>query len=41
LFPGNFVKQAGWSGPNKDFVEEDRFIFCKALENFIQDTGPP
>ena len=33
------MKQAGWSGPIKDFVEEDRLIVRKALENFIQDAG--
>lgn len=31
--------QAGWSGPIKDFVEEDRLIVRKALETFIHDAG--
>jgi len=31
--------QAGWSGPIKDFVEEDRLIVRKALETFIEDAG--
>ncbi|MGB2296334.1 MAG: DNA/RNA helicase domain-containing protein [Poseidonia sp.] len=30
---------AGWSGPIKDFVEEDRLIVRKALETFIEDAG--
>ena len=30
--------QAGWSGPIKDFVEEDRLIVRKALETFIEDA---
>ena len=28
--------QAGWSGRIKDFVEEDRLIVRKALENFSE-----
>ena len=34
-----FVQQAGWSGPIKDFVEEDRLIVRKSLETFIEDAG--
>ncbi len=33
------MHQAGWSGPIKDFVEEDRLIVRKALETFIHDAG--
>jgi len=33
------MQQAGWSGPIKDFVEEDRLIVRKALETFIEDAG--
>ena len=32
-------QQVGWSGPIKDFVEEDRTIVRKALESFILDAG--
>ena len=32
-------QQAGWFGPIKDFVEEDRTIVRKALESFIEDAG--
>ena len=32
-------QQAGWHGPIKDFVEEDRTIVRRALESFIEDAG--
>ena len=33
------TNQAGWYGPIKDFVEEDKVIVRKALESFIEDAG--
>ena len=33
------TNQAGWYGPIKDFVEEDKVIVRKALESFIEDAS--
>ena len=33
------TNQAGWYGPIKDFVEEDKVIVRRALESFIEDAG--
>ena len=37
--PVSATNQAGWYGPIKDFVEEDKVIVRKALESFIEDAG--